>query len=102
MTNKRPLSVSNLAARSRSQCSAAAQAERRLAPPIDQKKNYLLDQISTKRAITPLSFEQIEKLRCLKLSPAQGPLPPALKIHVSCVACPQTCLKARENRYRIV
>ena len=36
-------------------------------------KNILLLYPSTKMAITPMFFEQIENFQCLKLSTAQGP-----------------------------
>ena len=48
---------------------------------------------STKMAITPMFFKQIEKFQCLKLSTAQGPAHGALRRHVARVTCPETCLK---------
>ena len=48
---------------------------------------------STKMAITPMSFEQIKKFQCLKLSTAQGPAHGTLRRHVARVTCPETCLK---------
>ena len=47
----------------------------------------------TKRAITPMSFEQIEKFQCLSLSTAQGPAHGSLRSHVARVTCPETCPK---------
>ena len=46
----------------------------------------------TKRAITPMYFEQIGKFQCLKSCTAQGPSPQVLRIHKTRAACPQTCL----------
>ena len=48
---------------------------------------------STKMAITPMFFEQIEKFQCLKLSTAQGPAHGALRRQVAHVTCLETCLK---------
>ncbi len=45
---------------------------------------------STKMAITPMFFEQIEKFQCLKLSTTQGPAHGTLRRRVT---CPETCLK---------
>ena len=44
-------------------------------------------------AVTPMSFEHIEKFQCLKSSTAQGPSPQFPRIHLACVKCPQKCLK---------
>ena len=43
---------------------------------------------STKMAITPMFFKQIEKFQCLKLSTAQGPDHGTLRRHVARVTCP--------------
>ena len=43
---------------------------------------------STKMAITPMFFEQIENFQCLKLSTAQGPAHGTLRSHVARVTCP--------------
>ena len=51
---------------------------------------------STKMAITPMFFEQIEKFQCLKLSTAQGPAHGTLRRHVARVTCPQTCLEVSQ------
>ena len=48
---------------------------------------------STKKAITPLFFEQIEKFQCLTSSSTQGLSTGILRIHVTHVTCPQTCPK---------
>ena len=47
---------------------------------------------TTKMAITPMFFEQIEKFQCLKLFTAQGPAHGTPRRHVARVTCPQTCL----------
>ena len=44
---------------------------------------------STKMAITPMFFEQIEKFQCLKLSTAQGPAHGTLRRHVARVHVPK-------------
>ena len=46
-----------------------------------------------KRAITPVSFEQIEKFQCLSLSTPQGLSHGTFRTHVARVTCPETCLK---------
>ena len=51
---------------------------------------------STKMAITPMFFEQIEKFQCLKLSTAQGPAHDTFRRHVARVMCPQTCLEVSQ------
>ena len=48
---------------------------------------------STKTAITPMSFEQIEKFQCLKSSTTQGLSHDNIRTHVARVTCPETCLK---------
>ena len=48
---------------------------------------------STKMAVSPMFFEQIEKFQCLKLSTTQGPAHGTLSRHVARVTCPETCLK---------
>ncbi len=48
---------------------------------------------STKRAITPMSFEQIEKFQCLKVSTILGLSHGIFRTHVARVTCPETCLK---------
>ena len=53
----------------------------------------LLLPLSTKRAISPIFFEQIELFQCLKASTAQGPSPQNLRIHVVGIRCPQMHLK---------
>ena len=45
---------------------------------------------STKRAITAMSFEQIEKCQCLKLSTTQGLQHGNIRIYVARVTCPET------------
>ena len=52
---------------------------------------------STKRAITPMSFEQIEKFRCLKSSTTQGLSHGIFRTHVARVTCPKTCLKVCQH-----
>ena len=51
---------------------------------------------STKLAITPMFFEQIEKFQCLTLSTTQGLSTGTLRFHVARVTCPQTCHKVIE------
>ena len=66
-------------------------------PLLTRKQNYLLAQISTKRAITPLSFEQIEKFQCLTASTTQGLSTGIHRIHVTRVTCLQTCPKVGQH-----
>ena len=51
---------------------------------------------SIKSAITPLSFDQIEKFLFLISFAAQGPSPQVLRIHMAHDMCPQTCLYVGE------
>ena len=48
---------------------------------------------STKKAITPMSYELIEKFQCLSLSTPQGLSHGTFRTHVARVTCPETCLK---------
>ena len=48
---------------------------------------------STKRAITPMFFEQIEKFQCLESSTTQGLSHGIFRTNVARVTCPETCLK---------
>ena len=48
---------------------------------------------SIKTAITPMSFEQIEKFQCLKSSTTQGLSHGIFRTHMAQVTCPETCLK---------
>ena len=58
------------------------------------KKLIFLDlSPSTKTAIIPLFFEQIEKFQYLKSSTAPGLSHGTLRCHVTRVTCPETCLK---------
>ena len=43
-----------------------------------------------------MSFKQIEKFQCLKSSTAQGLSTGIIRIHVSRVTCPQTCLEVSQ------
>ena len=47
-------------------------------------------------ALTPMFFEQTEKLQCLKLSTAQGQAHGTLRSHVARVTWPQTCCEVSQ------
>ena len=65
-------------------------------PEMTSFLKILLLNPSTKMAITPMLFEQIEKFQCLKLSTAQGPAHESLRSHVARVTWPQTCLEVSQ------
>ena len=64
------------------------------------KNSYLYP--STKMAITPVLFEQIEKFQCLKVSTTQGLSAGTLRLHTwPHVTCLKTCLKVSQLWHEI-
>ena len=51
---------------------------------------------STKMPITPMFFKQIEKFQCLNTSTTQGLSTGIIRMHVTRVTCPQTCLEVSQ------